>query len=310
LLISFSPLHEFNHQLWSTFSGGKVNLSRKKHMNSLKRTGTSLMQTVQTATTRRMVTVGFDPDQAARMIRVRRVLPLAEDRHTPCIDARKLWEKIGRPHGRFNDWASAYIKPMLSTANKPTFTGISVKVSPMAVGRPRTDYDLSRDVAVHLAMQANTAEGWDIRAYFLDMEELALKLASYSAVRVETIVGTDNNVTRMFIQRAGNAAKVGKITKAEIRGEALTKERRLKDTVCTVVTGHPAAYWRETFGRGVRDVLETNDLRIYSQCYETARALIDSGISHHARLLAILQKPYGGQVRVAKYLASGTAMAT
>jgi len=49
-----------------------------------------------------MVTVGFTPSQAARIIRVRRVLPLVEDRRAPCIDARKLWAKIGKPHGRFN----------------------------------------------------------------------------------------------------------------------------------------------------------------------------------------------------------------
>jgi phage anti-repressor protein len=270
-------------------------------MKTIKRTGNSLVQTVQTATTHRMVTLGFTPEQAARMIRVRRVLPLVEDRRAPCIDARKLWDKIGRPHGRFNDWAAAYIKPLLTTGARHTFTEISVKLSPVARGRPRTDYDLSRDVAAHLAMQANTAEGWDVRDYFLDMEELALKLVTHGAIRVQAIIGIDNSVTHMFTKRAGDDAKAGKITKAGIRSTALDKERLLKATVCEVVSGHPPGYWQDTFGRRVRDVLDTDDLLIYSQCYETARALIDSGFNKLAVLVGILRTSYGGRVNLAKY---------
>lgn len=270
-------------------------------MKTTKRTGNSLVQTVQTATTHRMVTLGFTHEQASRMIRIRRVLPLVEDRRAPCMDARKLWEKIGKPHGRFNDWAAAYIKPLLAAGAKHTFTEISVKVSPVARGRPRTDYDLSRDVAAHLAMQASTAEGWDIRDYFLDMEELALKLVAHGAVRVWAIVGIDNSVTHMFTKRAGEDAKAGKIAKAAIRSTALDKERLLKATVCEVVTGYPPGYWQEAFGRRVRDVLDTDDLLTYSQCYETARALINSGFNNRAALVEILRKPYGGRVSLAKY---------
>lgn len=267
-------------------------------MKTTKRTGNSLVQTVQTATTHRMVTLGFSPEQAARMIRVRRVLPLVEDRHAPCIDARKLWDKIGKPHGRFRDWAGAYIKPLLAQES------LSAEISALKVaarGTPRTDYTVSRDIAANLAMMANTAEGAMVRAYFLDMEELALKLVAHGAVRVWAIVGIDNSVTHMFTKRAGDDAKAGKITKAAIRSTAMDKERLLKATVCEVVTGYPPGYWQDTFGRRVRDVLDTDDLLTYSQCYETARALIDSGFNKLAILVQVLRKSYGGRVSLVKY---------
>lgn len=256
------------------------------------------MQTINTAPTALMVTVGFTPEQAARIIQVRRVLPLVEDRKAPCIDARKLWERIGKPHGRFNDWATAYIKPMTSRTDLTTEISV-LKIA--ARGTPRTDYILSRDIAANLAMLANTAEGAGVRAYFLDMEELAMRLAKHLGVRVSVIVEIDNKVTHMFIKQAGDDVKAGNLPKALARPTALNKERLLKATVCEVVTGHSTHYWRETFGRGVRDVLDSADILIYSQCYETARALIACGIRSKPVLLTMLTQPYGGRVTIDKY---------
>lgn len=50
----------------------------------------------------------------------RRSLPLAEDRKQPCLDARKLWERIGKPHGAFRKWADHYIKPLLERQEPAT----------------------------------------------------------------------------------------------------------------------------------------------------------------------------------------------
>lgn len=266
-----------------------------------KRTGASLVQTAATASTHTMLTVGFTPEQAARMMAVRRVLPFGVDRRTPCIDARKLWARIGRPYGRFNAWADTYIKPLESrhgTGNP--FAEISVKVQATR-GRPRVDYDLSRDIAAQLAMMANTAEGADIRAYFLDMEELALKLAHHCGIRAHAIVSTDNAVTHMFRRSAGDDAKAGKHSRALVPVVALDRERLLKATVCEVVTERPTAYWKDTHGRSVRDVLDTADLLVYSQCYETARAMVAGGMRSRDKLCTALRKSYGGCVDVAKY---------
>jgi len=264
-----------------------------------KRTGDSLRETPNTASTATMLTLGFGEKQAARIIRTRKVLPLVEDPKAPQIDARKLWEKIGKPHGRFHDWASHYITPLLSRPEP--FAEISPKVTQGTGGRPRQDYALSRDLAAHLAMQANTPEGADIRAYFLDMERLALRLSEYMGIRIDAIVGTDNKVTHMLIKRAADQAKAGTLQGDSVKATALDRERRLKTIVCEVLTGHPPAYWWNTFGKGVRDVLDAGDALLYSQCYETARALIAGDIAQRVTIETILRASYGGKVSPAKY---------
>lgn len=265
-----------------------------------KRTGASLVQTAATASTHRMVSLGFTHEQAARMMSVRRVLPLVDDRRAPCIDARKLWERIGKPHGRFRTWAAAYIKPLLPQDATELSAGITA-LTTIGRGTPQTDYILSRDIAAHLAMQANTVQGREIRAYFLDMEELALKLAHYVGIRALAIVSTDNAVTHMFRRRAGDIAKAGKCRPSQVPHIALEMEQKLKATACEAVTGHPPAHWRDTHGRGVRDVLDTADLQVYAQCYESARVLVENGTRTPEQLGAALRKSYGGRVDVAKY---------
>lgn len=272
-----------------------------------KRTGSSLVSTINTVPTSTMMTLGLTPSQAQRIIRVRRVLPLVEDRKAPCIDARKLWERVGKPHGRFNDWAGAYIKPLIGRADLTT--EISVLKVP-ARGTPRIDYTLSRDIAANLAMMANTAEGADVRAYFLDMEDLAQRLTVHLGVRVTAIVETDNKVAHMFTQRIANEVKAGgRPLATSVRAVALDKERLLKDTVCEVLTGHSTGYWRATFGRGVRDVLDASDILTYSQCYETARALIAAGITSREALVRMLKAAYGNRVDCAKYRVKMRALA-
>lgn len=242
------------------------------------------------------------------MIQTRRILPLSDDPKAPQIDARKLWARIGRPHRQFRDWAAHYIKPLLDRPQP--FEEISAKVTPVRTGRPRRDYTLSRDTAAHLAMQANTPEGADIRGYFLDMERLALRLSERMGIRVAAIVGTDNKVTQTLTRRATDQAKAG-----NLRGPAkvvvLERERRLKAVVCEVLTGHPPAYWRDTFNaRSIRDVLDTGDMVTYSQCYESAWAAVNAGYGSASHLTAFLRPSYGGKVSPTKYLQAAQPQAS
>ncbi|MGJ7496327.1 antA/AntB antirepressor family protein [Variovorax sp. RT4R15] len=266
-----------------------------------KRDGRSLTSTVNTVPTSTMLTLGLTPLQAERIIRVRRVLPLAENRRSPCLDGRKLWERIGKPHGRFRDWADAYIKPMMERS--ATCAEITAKLVQPKTGRPSKEYILSRDVAANLAMMANTSEGEDIRAYFLDMEDLAQRLTVHLGVRVTAIVETDAQVTSLFRKRAGDDAKAGRIPKGAIAAQATEREKLLKDSVCVVLTGQRTGWWRETFGRGVRDVLDTDDAKLYSKCYESARAAIESKlVKDAATLVRFLTPSYGRKVEPAKYV--------
>lgn len=264
------------------------------------RDGRSLISSVNTVPTSTMLTLGLKPSEAERIIRVRRVLPLVEDRRTPCLDARKLWERIGKPHGRFRDWADHYIKPM---AERPaTFAEISAKLVQPKTGRPSKEYTVSRDVAANLAMMANTPEGEDIRDYFLDMEDLAQRLIVHLGVRVTAIVDTDAQVTHMFRKSAGDDAKAGRIAKGAVPAKATEREKLLKGTVCEVLTGRTTVYWRETFGRGVRDVLGTEDMKLYAKCYESARAAIESRlVTTKEALRKFLAPSYGARVDPCAY---------
>lgn len=259
------------------------------------RDGRSLMSTVNTVPTSTMLTLGLKPSEAARIIRVRRVLPLVEDRRTPCLDARKLWERIGKPYGRFRDWANHHIAPLIE--RRGTNAEICAKVVQPKLGRPSKEYTVSRNVAAHLAMMANTPEGEDVRAYFLDMEDLAQRLIAHLGVRVTAIVDTDAQVTHMLRKRAGDEAKAGRISKSAVSAKATEREKLLKGTVCEVLTGRTTVYWRETFGRGVRDVLGTDDMKLYAKCYESARAAIESRlVTTQEALRKFLAPSYGGRV--------------
>ena len=260
-------------------------------MSKTKRTGKSLLETSNTVSTATMLTLGFSESQAKRMMRVRRTLPMMEDSKAPCIDARKLWEHLGKPHKRFNMWADSYIKPLLFT------DGFTAEISALKVqvrGTPRTDYKLSRDLSASLAMMARTSEGNEIRQYFLNMERLAVRLADHMDIRVDAIIGTDNKVTHQAYVGAGNAAKKGIIRRSEVADEAKKLEIRIKSIVREVLSGFSREKYISLFGnRSLRDVLDTKDLHIYAQCYELARSLFtlnDGKIP--ANLIESLKKVY------------------
>lgn len=266
-----------------------------------KRTGKSLAFTPNNCPKAELVTLGFTEEQAQRMMNTRRVLPIVGNRKEPCIDARKLWERIGKPHCRFDKWVDYHIKPLMSHGNG--FAEISAKVSKGETGRPRTDYTLSRDVAAHLAMMANTPEGRDVRDYFLDMEDLALRLAKRIPVRVATLVSTDNELTHHCIKKAAEAAKQGHLPSCRFKAAANDWEKSIKSMVCEVLTGYPAGSWREAMGgnRGIRDVLSDEDLILYSRCYDTAVALFRSGLSNVEKIQSILQAAFGARINPADY---------
>lgn len=270
-------------------------------MSKTKRTGKSLTFTPNDCPKAELVTLGFTEAQAQRMMNTRRVLPVVENRKAPCMDARKLWERIGKPHGRFNMWVDHNIKPLLGNDNG--FAEISAKVTKGATGRPRTDYTLSRDIAAHLAMMANTPEGHDVRDYFLDMEDLTLRLAKRLPVRVATLVSTDNELTHHCIKKAAEAAKQGHFPVWRFKATASDWEKAIKSMVCEVLTGYPAGYWRDAIGgnRGIRDVLNDEDLILYSRCYDTAVTLFRAGFTDVEEIKPILQESFGGRINPADY---------
>ncbi|RAH38307.1 antA/AntB antirepressor family protein [Halomonas sp. SL1] len=278
-------------------------------MTKTTRNGRSIVTDINHAPKKTLTSVlGFTDEQAKRMMKARRVLPIVEDRQEPQIDARKLWEKIGKPHKQFNKWADHYINPLMA----PDYFGEkSPKICADEIehfyehtgkqGRPKTNYLLSRDVAAHLAMQANTAEGHDIRCYFLDMEDGILRLSKHQPERVRSLVQLDNAITHYFRSKAGRMARDEKISKGDIFSVATDNEKLLKRLVCEVLTGHRPSDWREHWKRGIRDVLDVDDLVLYVRCYDMAFTLIKAGKTYKGDLLGILEPTFGGAIDPDKY---------
>lgn len=144
------------------------------------RNGRSLLFTVNDVPASKLLLVGFTKDEADTILKVRRVLPYEQDSKTPSVDARKLWENIGKPYSRFNTWAAFYIKPRLTAGTSVEISAFEDRSKP---GRPAKQYTLSRDLAASLAMRVNTSEGEYIRRYFLLMERAAVRLADYNPIR-------------------------------------------------------------------------------------------------------------------------------
>ncbi|SDU39694.1 antA/AntB antirepressor family protein [Geopseudomonas guangdongensis] len=264
----------------------------------IKRTGKSFNYTPADCPKHVMLTLGFTEEQTERMIRVRRILPFVESRTEPCIDARKLWEKIGRPEARFDKWVSRGAARIMDEFGHYSEV---VKKSTPSSRKPRTDYILSRNCAAHLAMSTQTPEGREVRHYFLDMEELALKLIRYTPLRGSMITTIDNQVAKQAFVVAGNKAKAGELPKNLVKSEAFNTQKTLMSLVCRVMTGLSAGEWRAKVGKGIRDVLCPEDLNQYARAYDLASMLQTAGKSL-GEIEETLKANFGNSIQVDDYL--------
>ncbi|MEW9902942.1 antA/AntB antirepressor family protein [Pseudomonas putida] len=263
-----------------------------------KRTGKSFNYTPADCPKHVMLTLGFTDEQAERMIRVRRILPFVESRTEPCIDARKLWDQIGRPESKFADWVARGASGVFRRFAKKSEV---FEQSVTTRGRPRSDYIVSRDCAAHLAMRADTAEGEYVRDYFLDMEELAFKLIRYTPIRGSMLTSIDNQVAHQAFVIAGEKAKSGELPKSLVSQKAMEMKARLMSLVCRVMTGLSASEWRAKIGRHIRDSLTTDDLNQYSRAYDSALTMLAGGMTL-SQIEAVLNQPYGNSVDPSDYI--------
>lgn len=268
-----------------------------------KRTGISLRHTVADCPRSVYVTLGFTEEQASRMMAVRRILPIVENRREPIIDARKLWEAIGRPESKFADWISRSAGELFRRFEKKS--EVSQHVT-RTKGRPRIDYLVSRDLAAQLAMMANTDEGQMVREYFLDMEEAIIRLARHQPIRANLLVQVDNELTYATRKQAGIAAKEGLLSKQSVPTVSLANEKRIKSLVCRILTGHSASEWKGTVGRSIRNSLNTSDLELYSRCYDMAVSLFRAGCTKDEVIQSMLAPSFADRIKIEDYLAHAT----
>ncbi|WP_443191756.1 antA/AntB antirepressor family protein [Pseudomonas indica] len=263
-----------------------------------KRTGKTFNYTPADCPKHVMLTLGFTEEQTTRMTKVRRILPFVESRTAPCIDARKLWENIGKPEGKFANWVTRGASAIFHRFGK---NGEVLEHQTPTGKRPRTDYTLSRDCAAHLAMTANTNEGFFVRDYFLDMEELGNKLLRYTPIRGSMITTIDNQVAHQAFVVAGNKVRTGELPKSLVKQEAFNTQKTLMSLVCRVMTGLSAGEWRAKVGKGIRDVLCPEDLNQYARAYDSALTMLAGGLTL-SQIEAVLNQPYGNSVDPSDYI--------
>jgi len=272
-------------------------------MSKTKRTGASLMHTAADCPKSLYLTLDFTEEQASRMMAVRRTLPIVENRREPIIDARKLWARIGRPEGKFANWVKRGAGELFHRFGKKSEVQELVTATK---GRPRIDYLISRDLAAQLAMMANTDEGQMVREYFLDMEEATIRLARHQPIRANVLVQVDNELTHATRKQAGIAAKEGLLSKQSVPTVSVTNEKRIKSLTCRILTGHSASEWKDAVGRSIRNSLNTNDLDLYSRCYDMAVSLFRAGCSSDEAIQSMLAPSFGDRIKIEDYMEHAT----
>ncbi|WP_047392369.1 hypothetical protein [Chitinibacter sp. ZOR0017] len=274
------------------------------------RTGKTVVVDPMTASRHDLVAVGFASAEADAMVRMRRVLPFDPDSKTPKYDARKLWERIGKPYRQFNKWAEQYIKPLLESfgQNSPkvpaeSFGQKSPKVREVVdfliptKGRPQVGYLLSRDVAADLAMQVRTPKGDTVRAYFRAMERAFYGLQVRGEHR--NLTDEDKALYQFLLEKAEYD-----------KPKALSWERDIKNRVAEILSGLTASAWRDLLGcgRGIRDVLFTDDLAIYDRAYSAFIAAIQMPHQTRDSAAAVIARNYGGRIKPSRYGLAGGYM--
>jgi anti-repressor protein len=251
------------------------------------RNGRSLTLSHDNITQRQLIEFGLSELAARRAVYVRRVLPYVEDPTIPCIDARGLWSRIGKPHKRFTDWANYYLKDLID--NPKLNAEISVFEDASKSGKPTKDYTLSRDLAAKLAMQANTEDGDNIRRYFLDMESIVFRLAEYNLSRAVVPVKLDNRLTHATYKRSPM--------------KAIDHEQQLKSRVCKVLTGLFAGEVRLKYRMGIRDTLKSHPAHLdtYNEAYTMAVSMYESGMKWKV-MEPVLVQVFGGKIDLEQLL--------
>jgi phage anti-repressor protein len=254
------------------------------------RDGRSLTISHSNVTFKQLRRFGLSVASAVRAMRVRRVLPYMEDAAIPCIDARKLWSKLGKPHKRFTDWASYHLKGY--TDNPNLNAEISVFEDSSKAGKPTKDYILSRNIAAHLAMQANTEQGWEVRSYFLDMERIVFKLAEFNFSRASVPVRLDK---RLYV---ASCIRFGIANSVQYSSKHL-------NNLCEVLTGLTAGQVRTKYKKTIRDILEgfPEYLDLYNDAHAFAVSLYECNIPWR-KIKPLLKKRYSLKIDLKKLQAT------
>lgn len=135
---------------------------------------------------------GFTAEETTIILNYQKKLPiLVENENVDgfCVNARDLWEQLGKPQGKFADWSKRKLINkktkggiLLFIENKD-YLGFSQNCEKPIGGRPTQEYSLTIDCAKNISMMENTDNGALCRKYFILMEKAVKKNVEWELIR-------------------------------------------------------------------------------------------------------------------------------
>lgn len=136
---------------------------------------------------------GFTADETQKILEYQKKLPILNESEEEgfSVNARNLWEQLGKPQGKFADWIKRKIVikktkggSLIFVENKD-YNTISQKCEIADTGgyKEILEYYLTIDCAKNVSMMENTDSGALCRDYFILMEKAVKKHAKWELVR-------------------------------------------------------------------------------------------------------------------------------
>lgn len=136
---------------------------------------------------------GFTADETQKILEYQKKLPILNESEEEgfSVNARNLWEQLGKPQGKFADWIKRKIVTkktkggsLIFVENKD-YNTISQKCEIANTGgyKEILEYYLTIDCAKNVSMMENTDSGALCRDYFILMEKAVKKHAKWELVR-------------------------------------------------------------------------------------------------------------------------------
>ena len=136
---------------------------------------------------------GFNAEETQIILDYQKKLPILVENEEDgfSINARDLWEQLGKPQGKFADWIKRKVTTkktkggtLLFVENKD-FSTISQKCEIANTGgfKEHLDYFLTIDCAKNVSMMENTDNGALCRKYFILMEDIVIQNKEWLAIR-------------------------------------------------------------------------------------------------------------------------------
>lgn len=256
------------------------------------RDGRSVTHTPSDAPRKALLASGLSEYHADLLMKYRRPFPPTPDVYAPVHSARKLWERVGKPHGRFRDWADQAIAPLIPSAE------ISALSIPSKRGSPTKDYLLSSHIAEIILAKVNNAEGRELIEFMWAASRAFVTIGARNDVRGASLIELTSRIRGRRIAQCIDAG----LSTDEAKAAADAFNIRMIVVVTEILTGHAPSHWLDVFGDRIRDVLNTADMTRYTDAFKLIEAIVTVGTTSEEAIVAVLEPTYWLKIDMTKYL--------